>query len=158
MGNFTAEFAVDIPRLGADGTPPGTCQVSVVCSQTFRTNAPYLRTPNISLKHDFSPNGGNKEGPGRPCGLREGSRRPAVLLEGCGRFQRRVGWPGTLGSLKYAQKDVKYTLKGSYTGRRLSVTENNGNRVINEATMVTPSKLKGGIFTLRCSETAQNDR
>ena len=49
-------------------------------------------------------------------------------------------------------------LKGSYTDKRLSVTENNGNRVINEATMVTPSKLKGGIFTLRGSETAQNDR
>ena len=49
-------------------------------------------------------------------------------------------------------------LKGSYTDRRLSVTEKTGNLVINEATMVMPSKLKDGIFTLRGSETAQNDR
>ena len=57
-----------------------------------------------------------------------------------------------------AKKLTLYYLKGSYTDRRLSVTENTGNLVINEATMVTPSKLKGGIFTLRGSETAQNDR
>ena len=49
-------------------------------------------------------------------------------------------------------------LKGSYTKQRLSISENSENHTINEATMVTLSKLKGGIFTFTGSETAQNDR
>ena len=43
MGHVAFEFGVDIPRLGADGAPPGTCRVIPVCSHTFPTNA--LTTP-----------------------------------------------------------------------------------------------------------------
>ena len=39
MGHVAFEFGVDIPRLGADGAPPGTCRVIPVCSHTFPTNA-----------------------------------------------------------------------------------------------------------------------
>ena len=50
------------------------------------------------------------------------------------------------------------TLKEDYTDMRISITENARIWTQYQATMHLPSQLTGRVFTLRSSETAQNDR
>ena len=85
LGHVAFEFGVDIPRLGADGAPPGTCRISSAASHTFPTNAlttPIYAHPNFAKIAKF----GWRRGIGGRAGARRGRGgiSPGGVV-GCGR-------------------------------------------------------------------------